>query len=124
MENDKSERLPVLQHYTVPELEFLNNLWGLGTEEKLGYRTGPSGYMAGGIHSLESTSGLHKRLKIRALFVIANIVHSINIDGLASQSPFPKKRHDIYENADVLRRPKKSLQMDSAVNFCPPPPMY
>jgi hypothetical protein len=28
-----------------PELEFLNNLWGLGIEEEWGYRTGPPGYI-------------------------------------------------------------------------------
>jgi hypothetical protein len=28
-----------------PELEFLKSLWGLGTEEEEGYRTGPSGYI-------------------------------------------------------------------------------
>jgi hypothetical protein len=27
-----------------PELEFLKSLWGLGTEEEEGYRTGPPGY--------------------------------------------------------------------------------
>jgi hypothetical protein len=27
-----------------PELEFLNNLWGLGTEQVWGYRTGPPDY--------------------------------------------------------------------------------
>jgi hypothetical protein len=27
------------------ELEFLNSLWGLGTEEEEGYRTGPPGYI-------------------------------------------------------------------------------
>jgi hypothetical protein len=27
------------------ELEFLKSLWGLGTEEELGYRTGPLGYV-------------------------------------------------------------------------------
>jgi hypothetical protein len=27
-----------------PELEFLKSLWGLGTEEEQGYRTGPPGY--------------------------------------------------------------------------------
>ncbi len=43
-----------------PELEFLNNLCGLGTEYKYGYRTGPPGYMAGGIDSLESIPGLLK----------------------------------------------------------------
>jgi hypothetical protein len=28
---------------TNPEMEFLNNLWGLGTEYEKGYRTGPPG---------------------------------------------------------------------------------
>ncbi len=27
------------------EMEFLKSLWGLGTEEKEGYRTGPPGYI-------------------------------------------------------------------------------
>jgi hypothetical protein len=31
-----------------PELEFLNKLWGLGTELEQGCRTGPPGYTAGG----------------------------------------------------------------------------
>jgi hypothetical protein len=29
----------------LPELEFLKRLWGLGTEEEEGYRTGPPGYI-------------------------------------------------------------------------------
>jgi hypothetical protein len=28
------------------ELEFLKRLWGLGTEEEEGYRTGPPGYIS------------------------------------------------------------------------------
>jgi hypothetical protein len=28
-----------------PELEFLKSLWGLGTEEEEGYRTGPPRYI-------------------------------------------------------------------------------
>jgi hypothetical protein len=28
-----------------PELEFLKSLWGLGTKEEEGYRTGPPGYI-------------------------------------------------------------------------------
>jgi hypothetical protein len=40
------------------ELEFLNNLWGLGTEWE---------YQAGGIDSLKSILGLLKSLNIRAL---------------------------------------------------------
>jgi len=47
------------------ELEFLKRLWGLGTGEEEGYRTGPPGY-AGGLHSLESIPGPYTRLKIRA----------------------------------------------------------
>jgi hypothetical protein len=31
--------------FVLPELEFLNSLWGLGTEEEKSYRTGPPGYM-------------------------------------------------------------------------------
>ncbi len=31
------------------ELEFLKSLWGLGTEEEEGYRTGPQSTQAGGI---------------------------------------------------------------------------
>ncbi len=50
----------------LPELKFLKSLWGLGTEEEEGYRAGPPGYRAGGIHSLESIPGPHTRLKIRA----------------------------------------------------------
>jgi hypothetical protein len=42
-----------------PELEFLNNLWGLGT--------GPPGYIGWRNWSLGIIPGLHKRLKIRAL---------------------------------------------------------
>ncbi len=51
------------------ELEYLKSLRGLGTEEEEGYRTGPPGYMAGAIHSLESIPGPHTRLKIRTLVV-------------------------------------------------------
>ncbi len=29
-----------------PELEFLNSLWGLGTEQEQGYRTGPPDYIS------------------------------------------------------------------------------
>jgi hypothetical protein len=29
----------------ITELEFLKSLWGLGTEEEEGYRTGPPGYI-------------------------------------------------------------------------------
>jgi hypothetical protein len=50
-------------------MEFLKSLWGLGTEEEQGFRTVPPGYMAGGIHSLESMPGPHKHLKVRALAV-------------------------------------------------------
>ncbi len=55
-----------------PELEFLKSLWGLGTEEEWGYRTGPPGYIGWRssfllIDSMESIPELHKRLKIQAL---------------------------------------------------------
>ncbi len=30
--------------FKVTELEFLKSLWGLGTKEEEGYRTGPPGY--------------------------------------------------------------------------------
>jgi hypothetical protein len=35
--------LKIPAQYT--ELEFLKSLWGLGTEEEEGYRTGPPGYI-------------------------------------------------------------------------------
>jgi hypothetical protein len=31
--------------YKGTELKFLKSLWGLGTEEEKGYRTGPPGYI-------------------------------------------------------------------------------
>jgi hypothetical protein len=35
------------QHFVgEPVMEFLNNLWGLGTEKEWGCRTGPPGYTA------------------------------------------------------------------------------
>ncbi len=51
------------------ELEFLKSLWGLGTEEEQGFRTGPQATLAGGIHSLESIPGPQKHLKVRALYL-------------------------------------------------------
>jgi hypothetical protein len=36
---------PVPRTAKIPELEFLKRLWGLGTEEEEGYRTGPPGYI-------------------------------------------------------------------------------
>jgi hypothetical protein len=57
-------------HCNFTELEFLESLWGLGTEEEEGYRTGPPGYIGWRIHSLESIPGLHTRLKIRALVMV------------------------------------------------------
>jgi hypothetical protein len=50
-----------------PELEFLKSLWGLGTEEEQGYRTGPPGYIGWRNSFLESIPGPHKHLKVRAL---------------------------------------------------------
>jgi hypothetical protein len=49
-----------------PELEFLNNLWGLGSEKEKGYRTGPPGYIVWRNRFIGIDSGLHKRIKIRA----------------------------------------------------------
>jgi hypothetical protein len=40
--------IPSLSKYLspkIPELEFLKRLWGLGTEEEEGYRTGEPGYI-------------------------------------------------------------------------------
>jgi hypothetical protein len=43
-------------------------LWGLGTEQEEGCRTGPPGYIGWGvIDSLESIPGLQKSLKIPSL---------------------------------------------------------
>ncbi len=47
------------------EQEFLKSLWGLGTEEEEGYRTGPPGYIGWRSSFLESILGPHTRLKIR-----------------------------------------------------------
>ncbi len=41
----------------MPELEFLQSLWGLGTEEEEGYRTGPPGYIGWRNSFLEIDSG-------------------------------------------------------------------
>jgi hypothetical protein len=35
----------MLKYFQKPGLEFLKSLWGLGTEEVEGYRTGPPGYI-------------------------------------------------------------------------------
>jgi hypothetical protein len=37
--------LASLEFLMYSELEFFKSLWGLGTEEKWGYRTGPPGYI-------------------------------------------------------------------------------
>ncbi len=50
----------------IAELEFLNNQWGLGTEWEWVIEPVRQATLAGGIHSLESIPGLHKRSKIRA----------------------------------------------------------
>ncbi len=39
------ENLKDLKSQLKPELEFLKSLWGLGTEEEQGFRTGPPGYI-------------------------------------------------------------------------------
>jgi hypothetical protein len=53
-----------------PELEFLKSLWGLGTEEEEGYRTGPPGYIGWRI------PGPHTRLKIRAQLCVCGSAES------------------------------------------------
>ncbi len=44
---DSNESIPRNRFHQpkCPELEFLKSLWGLGTKEEEGYRTGPSGYI-------------------------------------------------------------------------------
>ncbi len=59
-------------------LDFLNNLWGLGTE----YRNrvivpARQATKDGGIDSLQSSPGLHKRLKIRAQATKADGIDSL-----------------------------------------------
>jgi hypothetical protein len=49
------------------ELEFLKSLWGLGTEEEEGYRTGPPGYIGWRNSFLGIDSVAPYTLKIRAL---------------------------------------------------------
>jgi hypothetical protein len=44
-------------HKPIPELELLKSLWGLGTEEEQGYRTGPPGYIGWRNSFLEINSG-------------------------------------------------------------------
>jgi hypothetical protein len=41
----KKSSIPLCVEEFCPELEFLKSLWGLGTEEEEGYRTGPPGYI-------------------------------------------------------------------------------
>jgi hypothetical protein len=53
---------------TVTELEFLKSLWGLGTEEEKGYRTGPPGYIGWRNSFLGIDSWAPYHLKIRALY--------------------------------------------------------
>ncbi len=64
-------------------LEFFNNLWGLGTSSNRVVLTVRQATFAGGIHSLESIPGLHKRLKIRALATLDGGIDSLeSIPGL------------------------------------------
>ncbi len=58
--NSKAQLVHNADQKDSSELEFLNILWGLGTVEEYGCRTG-------GIGSLESILGLLKSLKIRTL---------------------------------------------------------
>ncbi len=53
------------------ELEFLKRLWGLGTGEEEGYRTGPPGYIGWRNSFLGiDSAGPHTRLKIPALYIV------------------------------------------------------
>jgi hypothetical protein len=57
------------------ELEFLKRLWGLGTEEEEGYRTGPPGYIgwrnsflgidSGALYTFKNTSSGEDRVHHR-----------------------------------------------------------
>ncbi len=47
----------ILHRLLRPELEFLKGLWGLGTGEEEGYRTGPPGYIRWGNSFLGIDSG-------------------------------------------------------------------
>jgi hypothetical protein len=43
VETSRTTELLSISYREKPELEFLKSLWGLGTEEEEGYRTGPPG---------------------------------------------------------------------------------
>jgi hypothetical protein len=67
--SQRSNRLKARQYYSV--LEFLNNLWGLGTEYSRNRVFVPArqATYAGGTNSLELIFALHKSFKIRALLL-------------------------------------------------------
>ncbi len=61
-----SSRVVYRMHPAKTELEFLNSLWGLGTEQEQGIVPAHQASQAGGIHSLKSIIP-SKSLKMRAL---------------------------------------------------------
>ncbi len=56
-------------------LEFLNNLWGIGTSRNRAVVPARQATQPVGIGSLESTLGLRKSLKIRALIKSSPLLH-------------------------------------------------
>jgi hypothetical protein len=99
-------------HYT-SELEFLKSLWGLGTEEAEGYRTGPPGYI-GWRNSLESIPGPHKRLKIRALCVYNIWLGKNEGDSLTAPLSLPQPRGCLHIFAWV---PPSSISSNAGDSF-------
>jgi hypothetical protein len=68
----------------IPELEFLKRLWGLGTGEEEGYRTGPPGYIgwrnsflgidSGAPYTFKNTSSVCRLLLILSLLFLASLL--------------------------------------------------
>jgi hypothetical protein len=85
---------------SVPELEFLKRLWGLGTGEEEGYRTGPPGYIgwrnsflgidSGAQYMFKNTSSaepnlllsfLPPPLSISCVFLSLSLIHMTDMYG-------------------------------------------
>ncbi len=79
------------QQCSRPELEFLNNLWGPGTEQDRVIVPARQATQAGGIHSLESIPGLHLCLKIRA-----QVLCMLQVFAWAKDSRCTRLREKIY----------------------------
>jgi hypothetical protein len=75
--NSASVNRKLNKHST--ELELLNSLWGLETGRNRVIVPARQATKASGIHSLESILGLHKRLKIRALYSFYVVTEHISI---------------------------------------------